>query len=504
MAPQVPSLDEWRSLSESLGFELDDATLLAMSKQSEGTFAGYARMDELPDDSLPVLYPRTDPGYRPIGDDNPHNGWSWKCSIKGAPEGPLKGKRVGIKDNISVAGIPLLNGSAMMQGYIPPEDATLITRILQAGGEIAGKTVVPAYCFDGAAVTCFPGPQPTNPHDPNYCAGGSSAGSAVVLVTGEADMTVGGDNGGSIRIPASWSGCYGLKPTWGLVPCSGSFSIETTIDHLGPMAMNVEDCALLLSAIAGPDGLDARQKDVPATDYFAGLNPDMKGKRIGIITEAFGWEGMSQADVDAAVREAAHRFAELGATVEEVSIPMHRDGIVIWSAIAHEGATYKMVVSNAMGSNAKGYYATSLAHAYGKARGAQSRDYPDTVKLTAMIGAYMSKRYNMAYYAKGQNLSLRLTKTYNENLDKYDFLVLPTTPMKAMPLLRSEHTMEEYFTTTLGMLTNTAPFNVTGHPAMSVPVGNSQGLPVGMTIVGRHFEDQNVLSAALAFQESLA
>ena len=318
MAPQVPSLDEWRSLSESLGFELDDATLLAMSKQSEGTFAGYARMDELPDDSLPVLYPRTDPGYRPIGDDNPHNGWSWKCSIKGAPEGPLK------------------------------------------------------------------------------------------------------------------------------------------------------------------------------------------GKRIGIITEAFGWEGMSQADVDAAVREAAHRFAELGATVEEVSIPMHRDGIVIWSAIAHEGATYKMVVSNAMGSNAKGYYATSLAHAYGKARGAQSRDYPDTVKLTAMIGAYMSKRYNMAYYAKGQNLSLRLTKTYNENLDKYDFLVLPTTPMKAMPLLRSEHTMEEYFTTTLGMLTNTAPFNVTGHPAMSVPVGNSQGLPVGMTIVGRHFEDQKVLSAALAFQESLA
>lgn len=503
MAPQIPSLEEWRSLSSSLGFDLDDETLLQMSAQSAGTFAGYARMDELPDDSLPVAYPRPDAGYRPIGEDNPHNGWAWKCSIKGADSGVLKGKRVGIKDNIAVAGMPLLNGSAMMQGYLPNEDATVVTRILQAGGEIAGKTVVPAYCFDGAAVTCFPGPQPTNPHNPDYCAGGSSAGSAIVLITGEADMAVGGDNGGSIRIPASWSGCYGLKPTWGLVPWTGAFSIETTIDHLGPMAMNVEDCATLLSVMAGPDGLDPRQKDVPYVDYAAGLNPDAKGLRIGIVSEAFGWDGMSQPDVDAAVREAALRYASLGATVEEVSIPMHRDGIVVWSAIAHEGGTYKMVVSNAMGTNAKGYYSTRLAEAYGKARGAQSRDYPNTVKLTAMIGAYMSKRYNNAYYAKGQNLSRRLTAAYNAMLENYDVLVLPTTPMKAMPQLSGD-SMAEYFATTLGMLTNTAPFNISGHPAISVPVGTSQGLPIGMTIVGRHFNDQKVLSAALAFQQNLA
>lgn len=503
MAPQIPSLDEWRSLSESFGFDLSDETLLQMSKQSEGTFAAYARMDELPNDTLPVTYPRGDSGYRPTGDENPHNGWAWKCAIQGNNQGPLKGKRIGIKDNIAVAGMPLLNGSAMLTGFIPPEDATVVTRILEAGGEIAGKTVVPAFCFDGAAVTCYPGPQPTNPHNPAYCAGGSSAGSAIVLVTGQTDMAIGGDNGGSIRIPASWSGCYGLKPTWGLVPWTGAFSIETTIDHLGPMAMNVQDCANLLSVIAGSDGLDPRQPQVGTTDYVSNLDPSMQGKRIGIVTEAFDWEGMSQPDVDATVREAAKRYESLGATVEEVSIPMHRDGIVIWSAIAHEGGTYKMVTSNAMGTNAKGYYSVSLAEAYGKARGAQSRDYPNTVKLTAMIGAYMSRRYNLSYYAKGQNLSRRLANSYNVALDKYDVLVLPTTPMKATPQIGGD-TMEEYFATTLGMLTNTTPFNVSGHPAISVPVGTSEGLPIGMTIVGRHFEDQSVLSAALAFQNSLS
>jgi amidase len=324
-----------------------------------------------------------------------------------------------------------------------------------------------------------------------------------VLVTGEADMAIGGDNGGSIRIPASWSGCYGLKPTWGLVPWTGAFSIETTIDHLGPMAMNVQDCASLLSVIAGADGLDPRQPQVTSSDYLNNLEPSMKGKRVGIVTEAFGWEGMSQPDVDATVREAAKRYESLGASVEEVSVPMHRDGIVIWSAIAHEGGTYKMVASNAMGTNAKGYYSVSLAEAYGKARGAQSRDYPNTVKLTAMIGAYMSRRYNVSYYAKGQNLSRRLKESYDNALTKYDVLVFPTTPMKAMPQLGGD-TMEEYFATTLGMLTNTAPLNVSGHPAISVPVGTSEGLPVGMTIMGRHFDDQTVLSAALAFQESLS
>ena len=135
------------------------------------------------------------------------------CSIPGAAEGPLAGRTVGVKDNVCVAGIPLLNGSPIMEGYVPREDATVVTRLLDAGATIVGKTAVPAFCFDGGGLTGYPEPQPTNPHDPAYMCGSSSNGSAAVVVTGQADMALGGDQGGSIRLPASWSGCCGHKPT---------------------------------------------------------------------------------------------------------------------------------------------------------------------------------------------------------------------------------------------------------------------------------------------------
>jgi amidase len=359
--------------------------------------------------------------------------------------------------------------------------------------------------MDGAAITCHPGPQPTNPHNPQFCAGGSSAGSAIVLLTGEADMAIGGDQGGSIRIPASWSGCYGLKPTWGLVPWTGAFPIEATIDHLGPMATTVEDCALLLEAIAGADGLDPRQRhDVTSSDYTAALKSDMVGMRVGILSEGFGHQGASERDVDSHVREAAERFRDVGAEVEDVSLAMHLDGPAIWSAIAHEGATYMMVRGDAVGTNWKGYFPTQLADAYGRARRARGMDFPDTVKLMAMVGHYMSDRYNHHYYAKAQNLSRRLSRHYDEALSQYDVLVLPTTPMKAMPIPAQGGDLAGYFATTLGMTANLTPFNVTGHPAMSVPCGTSAGLPVGMQIVGKHWGEKTVLRAAYAFQERLA
>ncbi len=503
MAPQPPSPQEWARLSDTLGFELSPDKLAEMAALAAPTLAAYSRLDELPDETLPVRYPRTDPGHRPVGEENPHNGWAWKCSIKGADGGKLAGKRVAIKDNVAVAGVPMGNGTALLENFVPNEDATVVTRVLDAGGEIVGKTTVPAFCFDGAGITCHPGPQPTNPHDAGYCPGASSAGAGIVVVTGQADLAVGGDQGGSIRIPASWSGCYGLKPTHGLVPYTGAFPIEMTLDHLGPMARSVEGCALFLEVLAGSDGLDPRQPQVGTAEYGADLVSGMDGMRVGILSEGFGISGISEDDVDEAVREAANRFAQAGAKVESVSVPMHRDGPVLWSAIAHEGATYQMVEGDGMGTNWRGHYSTALVDAYGRARRSRARDYPDTVKLTAMVGRYMSERYNHHYYAKAQNLSRRLRAQYDQVLSAYDVLVLPTTPMKAMPL-PSGSGLPELFATALGMLDNTAPFDVTGHPAMSVPCGMSNGLPVGMMIVGKHFDEATVLRAAYTFQEQLS
>ena len=500
MPVHPPSAEELQRIARQYGFELSDAELQTVTALAPPTLATFTRLDELPDEKLPVTYPRADLGHRPVDAENPSNGWTWVCSIPGAAEGPLAGRRVGIKDNCCVAGIPMLNGSPIMEGYVPREDATVVTRLLDAGAEIVGKTAVPAFCFDGGGVTGYPDPQPTNPHDAAFMCGSSSNGSAAVLVTGEADLALGGDQGGSIRLPASWSGCVGHKPTYGLVPYTGIFPIELTIDHVGPMARTVADCAQMLEVLAGEDGLDPRQVGVRVTPYVDGLDRGPEGLRVGILREGFDRPGMSEADVDAAVREAAESLGAAGASVEEVSVPMHSDGLAIWNGVAIEGATDLMVRGDAFGTNHKGHYTTDLVDFYGRARRMRAQDYSVTVKLTMLLGHYLSDRYNHHYYAKAQNLGRRLRAAYGEALERVDVLALPTTPMKAMRIPPPGASVADVLTAALSNIANTAPIDVTGNPAISVPCAFSDGLPVGLMLVGRHFDDATVLRAGHAFE----
>ncbi len=499
MPVQPPTRQQLEWIADAYRMPLTEEELEVFAAAAGPALEGFRRLDELPDEQLPVSYPRAEVGYRPVGDENPSNGWAWKCSIPGAESGPLAGKRVGVKDNVALAGIPMLNGSPIMEGYVPREDATVVTRLLDAGAEIVGKTAVPAFCFDGGGLTGYPDPQPVNPHDPAFLAGSSSNGSAVVLVTGQADLALGGDQGGSIRLPSSWSGCCGHKPTWGLVPYTGIFPIELTIDHVGPMARTVADCALMLDAIAGEDGLDPRQANVTVQDYRAALEVGAGGLRVGVLSEGFGIADVSEADVDAAVRAGAETLARAGAAVEDVSIPMHRDGLAIWNAIAIEGATDLMVRGDAFGTNHKGHYSTDLVDFYGRARRARGADYSVTVKLTVLLGAYLSDDYNHHYYAKAQNLGRRLKAEYAAALERYDVLALPTTAMKAMRIPVGGG-IPDVLAAALGNLHNTSPFDVTGNPALSVPCGMSDGLPIGMMLVGRHFDDATVLRAGHAYE----
>jgi amidase len=497
---QPPSRAELARIADEYRLGLSEEELVTFAELAGPTLAGFERLDELPDERLPVSYPREDFGHRPVGDENPSNGWSWKCSIRGAAEGALAGRTVGVKDNVCVAGVPMLNGSPIMEGYVPREDATVVTRLLDAGARIVGKTAVPAFCFDGGGLTGYPDPQPTNPHDPAYLCGASSNGSAAVVVTGEAELALGGDQGGSIRLPASWSGCCGHKPTHGLVPYTGIFPIELTLDHIGPMAMTVADCAVMLEAIAGEDGLDPRQIGVVTQPYTQGLEAGADGLRVGVLSEGFEIPEVSEPDVDAAVRAAADALARAGADVEEVSVPMHRDGLAIWNAIAIEGATDLMVRGDAFGTNHKGHYTTDLVDFYGRARRARGHDYSATVKLTVLLGGYLSDRYNHHYYAKAQNLGRRLREHYDDALARYDVLVLPTTAMTARPI-PTERSIPEILAAALGNLHNTSPFDVTGNPALSVPCGTSDRRPIGMMLVGRHFDDATVLRAGHAYEQ---
>ncbi len=502
-APRVlrkPPLAELARIAHAYGLDLSQEELASFRGLMDGVLASYRRLDQFVEPTLPVKHAR-DAGYRPTASENKLNAWYWRCSVKGAPSGPLAGKKLAIKDNACVAGIPMMNGSSVLEGYVPDVDATIVTRILDAGGEIVGKAVCEHLCFSGGSHTSDTGPV-LNPHDPTRSAGGSSSGSAALVVARECDMATGGDQGGSIRIPSGWSGAVGHKPTYGLVPYTGVFPIELTLDHTGPIARTAADCALLLEVIAGPDGLDPRQPpDLRKEAYTRMLTGDVRGLRIGIVKEGFGWPN-SESDVDAMVRQGAQRLARAGATATEVSIPLHRDGIHVWNAIAVEGATMLMVAGNSMGTNWKGHYTTSLLDFYGRSRRARANDLSETVKLVVLLGQYMQDNYHGRYYAKAQNLARVLRAAYDEALRGVDLLLMPTLPLKATRLPAPNASREEYVARALDMIANTCPFDVTGHPAVTVPAGMSTGLPVGMMLIGRHWEDGTVLRAADAFQRA--
>jgi amidase len=501
--PEKPTIEQLRAIAHMYGLHMSDAELEAYRGLMSASFESYRRIDQLSEPSLPLRYARTG-GYRPTAEENHLNAWYQKCSIKGAAGGPLAGKRIAIKDNVCVAGVPMMNGSVVLEGYVPEFDATIVTRILDAGGEIVGKAVCESLCFSGSSFTADTGPV-QNPHLPTHSAGGSSSGSAALVVAGECDMAIGGDQGGSISIPSAWCGAYGLKPTYGLVPYTGVFPVELTLDHVGPIAATTADVALLLEVIAGEDGLDPRQNSVRPQAYTSALRNNMEGMRIGIVSEGFGWPQLSEPEVDELVEAAARRFSEVGSQVSTFSIPMHREGKHIWNAIKVEGSAMLMVRGNSMGTNWKGHYSTSLLEAYAQGRVTMADHFFETLKFTTLLGEYMQEKYHGRYYAKAQNLARTLSRAYDDALQAVDLLVMPTTPMKAHLLPAANASLEEKVArasgTNGGLNVNNCAFNVTGHPVMTVPCGLSGGLPVGMMLVGRRGEDATVLRAAHAFEE---
>jgi amidase len=495
-----PMLEELRDIAREYHMTMSLEDLEGFVSQIEGTLASYRRVGQLPEYRPEVKYPRN-PGYRPPPEENPFNAWYWRCAIKGAPKGKLVGKKIAIKDNVFVAGIPMMNGSTIMEGFVPDVDATIVTRILDEGGEIIGKSVCEDLCLTGGSHTSATGPV-LNPHNRSYCAGGSSSGSAVLVVRNDCDMAIGGDQGGSIRIPSALCGAYGLKPTYGLVPYTGVFPIENTLDHVGPIARTVEDVALLLETIAGWDPLDPRQKaEIGQTSYLSTLTGKVKDLRLGVVVEGFGWPEGSQHDLDEAVKEAAFSLQKLGAKVREISIPLHRDGIHVYAPVLVEGTVAQMIRGNGFGTGWKGYYPTSALEFYGKARKVLADNFSDAAKVLILIGHYMLTRYQGRYYGKAQNQVLLLREAYDKALKEVDLLIMPTTAPegKALPLVE-DPTPEEYFRLGSRFHWNTCPFDMTGHPAINVPCAKSGELPIGMMLVGRQFEDATVLRGAHAFQ----
>ncbi len=502
MPVQPPDPAELARIAGSYGLDLSAADLESFRPFVTGLLESWSAVEDLYARTAPAA-PTDRAWHRPDDADNPLGAWYVRTHIAESDSGPLAGRTIAIKDNTMVAGVPMMNGSETLEGFVPTRDATIVTRLLAAGATIAGKAVCEDLCFSGGSHTSRTGPV-RNPWDLSRSAGGSSSGSAALVAVGAVDMSTGGDQGGSVRIPSAYSGTVGHKPTHGLVPYTGAFPIEFTIDHLGPITRTVADAALMLGVIAGFDGYDSRQPTaVAGEDYVAALRAGAGGLRVGVLTEGFGLPGLSDPQVDGTVREATETLRHAGLKVDEVSVPWHSDAMHVWNVIATEGAAAQMVDANAYGMNWKGLYDPELIEFYGRQWRERAARFSETVKLVVMSGRYVADHEFGRHYAMARNLSYELAAAYDDALANYDVLVMPTLPIRATTLPAPDAPREEYLARSLEMIPNTAPFDITGHPATSVPAGLVDGLPVGMMIVGRQFDDATCLRVAAAFEEAV-
>lgn len=500
MPVQPPDPAALHAVAAQYGLGLDDADIASFSPMVHGLLASWDAVEELYAASAPAMPERA--WTRPEPADNPYNAWYVTCDVTGSGEGPLAGKTVAVKDNTAVAGVPMMNGSKTMEGYTPLRDATVVSRMLAAGATIAGKSVCEDLCFSGGSHTSRTGPV-RNPWDETRVAGGSSTGSGALVAAGVVDVATGGDQGGSIRMPSGYTGVVGHKPTWGLVPYTGAFPIEATIDHVGPITRTVADAALVLNVIAGPDGYDPRQpRDLVPDDYVAAIARGAEGLRIGVVGEGFA-QANSEQDVSDAVRAAVDTLVGAGLTAEDVSIPWHLHGAKVWDVIATEGAASQMVDLNGYGLNWKGLYDPEVMEHYGNQWRSDATQFSETVKLVLLAGKHALNTHHGKHYGMAQNLAYELRAAYDEALSRYDVLVMPTLPVQAGVIPPDGAPREEVIGRALEMISNTCVTDVTGHPACSVPAGLVNGLPTGLMIIGKQFDDATVLRVAHTFEQAV-
>ncbi|RMZ67949.1 amidase [Pyrenophora seminiperda CCB06] len=468
-----------------------------------------------------VRFPRENIHF-PEKAENTHGAWAWKCSIidkQASGSGKLHGKTFALKDNIAVKDVPMLLGTNFIQGYVPDLDATVTTRILEAGGHILGKAVCENLCHSATSHSSSTGIV-ENPFAKGYSAGGSSSGPGVLVALGEVDGAIGADQGGSIRVPAANCGTVGLKPTFGLVPYTGCGSNEPANDHIGPMTRTVLENALLLEAIAGTDNIDdrsfaapSRSRIPPYSTSIACMPADrpLQGKKLAIIEESLCTPAMDPR-VLRTFLSATEKYTSLGATVTRISIPLHAQGAAIWTGVSKLGG-YLSKTTGPFGR--RGHQMLTLNALFHSPMTQANWDqaYPST-KNIYLNGLYATRQFPNLL-AKATNLSRQLRDAYDTALDQYDVLLTPTLPYVATSHAPVDATPLELIAKQIGLTANTAPFNQSGHPVLALPIGmlevlegpgveTGARLPVSMQIVGKWWDEMGVFEAAYAWERANA
>jgi aspartyl-tRNA(Asn)/glutamyl-tRNA(Gln) amidotransferase subunit A len=408
--------------------------------------------------------------------------------------GLLAGIPIGVKDNICTKGVSTTCASKILQNFVPPYDATVNQKLLDAGAIMVGKTNMDEFAMGGSTETsAFK--KTANPWNLDCVPGGSSGGSASAVAADECVVSLGSDTGGSIRQPASFCGIVGMKPTYGLVSRFGLVAFASSLDQIGPFGRSVEDCAILLNAIAGYDAKDSTSLKVEVPDYTSFLKADLKGKKIGVIKETFG-EGLDSSVADV-TQKAIDQLKALGAEIIEVSCPTFRYGIAAYYIIAPSEASANLARYDGVKYGDRIEDAANLLEMYKETR---AQGFGPEVKRRIMIGTYaLSAGYYDAYYLRAQKVRTLIKQDFEKAFGQVDVLVSPTAPTTAFKL-------GEKFADPLSMYLNdlmTIPVNLAGLPGMSVPCGfDAAGLPVGLQIVGNVLREDLMFQVAYAFEQA--
>jgi aspartyl-tRNA(Asn)/glutamyl-tRNA(Gln) amidotransferase subunit A len=412
----------------------------------------------------------------------------------GCPEGPLCGIPVLLKDNICVKGEATTCASRILEGFRPPYDATVTRRLRSAGAVLIGKANMDEFAFGSSCETSCYGPT-KNPWDLDRIPGGSSGGSAAAVASDETVMALGSDTGGSIRQPAALCGVVGLKPTYGRVSRYGLIAFASSLDQIGPITKDVTDSAILLGIIAGHDEMDSTSVELPVPDYSRSLVKDLKGLRVGVPREYFV-EGIDK-EVESAVRKAIAVLGDLGADIIDISLPHTEYAVSTYYIIGPAEASSNLARFDGVqyGYRAKGY--SGLVDMYSKTR---SEAFGAEAKRRILLGSYcLSAGYYDAYYLKALKVRTRIREDFEAAFGRCDCIATPTSPTPAFKIgEKTDDPISMYLSDVY-----TIPANLAGIPAISAPCGfSSEGLPIGLQIMAKPFDEETIFRAAYAFEQA--
>ncbi len=401
---------------------------------------------------------------------------------------------VAVKDNICTNGIATTCGSKMLETFVPPYDAFVSKKLKENGGVIVGKANMDEFAMGSSTETSY-FKTTKNPYDLTKVPGGSSGGSAAVVAADEAIFSLGSDTGGSIRQPASFCSVVGLKPTYGLVSRFGLVAFASSLDQIGPMTKDVTDCAIALNAIAGHDSMDSTSANIKLPDYKSALVNDVKGMKIGIPAEYMG-EGIAP-DVKAIILAAAKKYEEMGAIVEEFSLPMTDYALSAYYIISSAEASSNLARFDGIKYGYRTKEFEDLNDLYAKSR---TEGFGSEVKRRIMLGTYaLSSGYYDAYYKKAQQVRTLIKKSFNDAFTKYDLILSPAYPNTAFEIGGKISDAVQMY---LGDIC-TVSVNIAGLPGMVVPAGfDTNGMPVGMQLIGKAFDEATLLRASYAFEQN--